>query len=600
MLKGLDDEVAKRRLRFGYNELESPHANPFLKFLSYFQGPILYVMEIAVLLAAGLRDWVDFDVIIGILALNTFVGWYQENRIKVVRDGQEQDIEARDIVPGDIVIVEETNTIPADGKILASYDDKDRSKAKAIEQKIEVTRRHKEIMESQPKQTNMTITVNETDDEGDEKGPSVLSVNQSVITGESLTVDKFIGDTCQAGKCYVLVTQIARHSFVGKTAALVTGSSEKGHFESVMSSIGTTLLLVVILWVTAVWIGSFFRHVGIATPDHNNLLVYALIFLIIGVPVGLPCVTKTTLAVGAAYLARKNAIMQKLSAIESLAGVDILASDKTGTLTANQLSLHEPWVAEGVDANWMMCVAALASSHNVKSLDPIDHVLREGWHTIKFTPFDPVSKQITAKAEKGGKRYACAKGAPNVILKLCNPSQHIVDTYHEMSNDFAQRGIRSLGVAVKESDGSWQILGLLPMFDPPRHDTTAIRNLFIPTIGEAQKLGIKVKMLTGDAVAIAKETCRMLNLGTNVYDFQRLIGGNLAGSDIHDFVEGAEGFAKVFPEHKYQVVRMLQDWGHLTAMIGDGTFFFLHPAFRANPVKIHASGEIKYKQHQTS
>ncbi|KIJ35445.1 hypothetical protein M422DRAFT_262407 [Sphaerobolus stellatus SS14] len=139
-----------------------------------------------------------------------------------------------------------------------------------------------------------------------------------------------------------------------------------------------------------------------------------------------------------------------------------------------------------------------------------------------------------------------------------------------MSNDFAQRGFRSLGVAVKESDGPWQILGLLPMFDPPHHDTTAIRNLFIPTIGEAQKLVIKVKMLTDDAVAIAKETCRMLNLGTNVYDFQRLIGGNLAGSDIHDFVEGAEGFAKAFPEHKYQVVRMLQARGHLTAMIGDG------------------------------
>ncbi|KIJ47014.1 hypothetical protein M422DRAFT_249320 [Sphaerobolus stellatus SS14] len=203
---------------------------------------------------------------------------------------------------------------------------------------------------------NMRKTL-ETDDEGDEKGPSVLSVDQSTITGESLAVDKFIGDTIffttsvKHGKCYILITQIARHSFVGKTAALVTGSSEKGHSESVMSSIGTTLLLVVILWVTAVWIGGFFCHVGIATPDNNNLLVYALIFLIIGVPVGLPCVTTTTLAVGAAYLARKNAIVPKLSAIESLAGVDILASDKTGTMTANQLSLHEPWVAEGVDVN---------------------------------------------------------------------------------------------------------------------------------------------------------------------------------------------------------------------------------------------------------
>ena len=131
---------------------------------------------------------------------------------------------------------------------------------------------------------------------------------------------------------------------------------------------------MVIFFIFVTWIGAFFRGVNISTPKQNNLLVYALIFLIIGVPVGLPVVTTTTLAVGAAYLARRKAIVQKLTAIESLAGVDILCSDKTGTLTANKLSLNDPFITHGVDPNWFMTAAVLASSHSVKQLDPIDKV----------------------------------------------------------------------------------------------------------------------------------------------------------------------------------------------------------------------------------
>ncbi len=249
-------------------------------------------------------------------------------------------------------------------------------------------------------------------------------------------------------------------------------------------------------------------------------------------------------------------------------GVDVLCSDKTGTLTANQLSIREPFVAEGIDVNWMMAVAALASSHNVKSLDPIDKVtakeiLAQGWTTEKFTPFDPVSKRITAVCVKDGVTYTCAKGAPKAILNLTSCSKEVADMYKAKTTEFARRGFRSLGVAVKEGDGDWQLLGMLPMFDPPREDTAS-------TIAEAQVLGLSVKMLTGDAIAIAKETCKMLALGTKVYNSERLIHGGLSGTTQHDLVEKADGFAEVFPEHKYQVVEMLQQRGHLTAMTGDG------------------------------
>lgn len=430
----------------------------------------------------------------------------------------------------------------------------------------------------------------EKDDEDEDDveaslGVSLLAIDQSAITGESLAVDKYMTDTCyyttncKRGKAYGVILATARHSFVGKTAALVQGAQDQGHFKAVMDSIGTALLVLVVFWILTAWIGGFYRHLKIATPQYsdNNLLHYTLILLIIGVPVGLPVVTTTTLAVGAAYLAERKAIVQKLTAIESLAGVDVLCSDKTGTLTANQLSIREPYVNEGVDVNWMMAVAAIASSHNVKNLDPIDkitvltlrrypkarEILTRNWVTEKYTPFDPVSKRITTVCTCDGVRYICAKGAPKAILNMSECSKEEAQLFRDKSTDFARRGFRSLGVAVQKEGEPWQLLGMYPMFDPPREDTAH-------TIAEAQHLGLGVKMLTGDAIAIAKETCKMLALSTKVYDSERLIHGGLAGSAQHDLVEKADGFAEVFPEHKYQVVEMLQQRGHLTAMTGDG------------------------------
>ncbi|KAI5474748.1 plasma-membrane proton-e [Pseudohyphozyma bogoriensis] len=644
--KGLSDgDIDERRNRYGPNELESPPENQFMKFISYFRGPILYVMEIAVVLSAGLQDWIDFGVIIGILMMNAVVGWYQEKqagdivaqlkagialKTTVIRNGKEQEIEARDVVVGDILVLEEGQTIPADAEILSDYEKKGDSskgdsppangrKSSDSRPRSDASSDHTHFdnngsdskkpgekggnnageNDDHPnpeKQDQTTMSEHkpaedgekqkskggksekgekgekgdEDDDEDDKakKGPSVISVDQSAITGESLAVDKYIGETayytCQIkrGKCLARVTLPAGQSFVGRTASLVTcrSSNEKGHFQIIL-----------------VWIGGFFRGIGITTPTENSLLIYALIFFIIGVPVGLPVVSTTTMAVGAAYLARQKCIVQKLTAIEALAGVDVLCTDKTGTLTANKLSLNEPYLGDGVEADWFMTVSVLASSHNVKSLDPIDKVtvlalkdypgaqenLKSGWKTNKFTPFDPVSKRITAEVEKDGKKYTCAKGAPNAILKLKNFDKAIVEGYRDKAQEFATRGFRSLGVAVKEDGKDWELLGIMSMSDPPRPDTAS-------TIDVAQDLGVKVKMLTGDAVAIGKELARQLHLGTKIFDSEKLIGGSMAGADVRDFVEHADGFAEVFPEHKYQVVEFLQQRGHLVAMTGDG------------------------------
>lgn len=549
---GLEEwDVLARRKKFGLNQMKEEKQNLILKFLGYFVGPIQFVMEMAAVLAAGLQDWVDFGVICALLLLNASVGFIQEfqagsivEELKkslalkaiVLRGGLLIEIEAPMVVPGDILQVEDGSIIPADGRLVT--------------------------------------------DEG------YLQVDQSAITGESLAVDKHKGDTCYAssavkrGECFIIVTATGDNTFVGRAAALVNAaSSGTGHFTEVLNGIGTVLLVLVIFTLLAVWISSFYRSNGIV-----KILQFTLAITIIGVPVGLPAVVTTTMAVGAAYLAKKDAIVQKLSAIESLAGVEILCSDKTGTLTKNKLSLAEPYCVAGVEPDDLMLTACLAASRKKKGIDAIDKAFLKAlkfypraksaltkYKVVHFRPFDPVSKKVSAVVESPqGERIICIKGAPLFVLRTVeedHPIPEEIDTaYKNKVAEFATRGFRSLGVARKRGEGSWEILGIMPCSDPPRHDTAR-------TINEAKSLGLSIKMLTGDAVGIARETSRQLGLGTNVYNAERLGlggGGDMPGSEVYDFVEAADGFAEVFPQHKYNVVEILQQRGHLVAMTGDG------------------------------
>ena len=440
------------------------------------------------------------------------------------------------VVPGDILQLEEGTIVPADGRLVTEE--------------------------------------------------AYLQVDQSSITGESLAADRHMGDTCYAssavkrGTSFMIVTAIGDNTFVGRAAALVNAASGgTGHFTEVLNGIGTVLLALVVFTLLVVWISSFYRSNGIVT-----ILRFTLAITIIGVPVGLPAVVTTTMAVGAAYLAKKKAIVQKLSAIESLAGVEILCTDKTGTLTKNKLSLHEPYTVEGVDSEDMMLTACLAASRKRKGMDAIDKAFFKAlrhyprakkalskYKVVKFTPFDPVSKKMSAVVESpSGERIICVKGAPLFVLRTVeedHPIPEDVDiAYKNKVAEFAARGFRSLGIARKRGDNSWEILGIMPCADPPRYDTAK-------TINEAKSLGLSIKMLTGDAVGIAREMSRQLGLGTNVFNAERLGlagGGTMSGSEVYDFVEAADGFAEVFPQHKYNVVEILQQRGYLVAMTGDG------------------------------
>ncbi|PWY86874.1 plasma membrane ATPase [Aspergillus heteromorphus CBS 117.55] len=527
------NEVTVRRRKFGSNEMKEAKENLFLKFVWFFIGPVQFVMEAAAVLAAYLRDWVDLGVICGLLLLNASVGFVQEFQagsivkelkktlaLKAValRDGVIVDIDASELVPGDIVKLDE--------------------------------------------------------------------VDQSSITGESLAVDKHKGDICYAsstvkrGCARIVITATGNWTSIGHAAALVNAaSSGTGHFTEVLHGISIVLLILVIITLIIVWVSSFYR-----SNSTTTILEFTLAITMIGVPVGLPAVVTTTMAVGAAYLAKKKAIVQKLSAIESLAGVEILCSDKTGTLTKNKLSLTEPYTVAGVDPEELMLTACLAASRKKKGMDAIDKAFFKAlssyptaksmltqFKVLEFSPFDPVSKKVTAVVQSPqGKRITCVKGSPLFVLRTVQQDHHIPEdveqSYKNKVAEFATRGFRSLGVARKCDGGEWEILGIMPCSDPPRHDTAK-------TISEAQTLGLSIKMLTGDAVGIARETSRQLGLGTNVYNAERLGlggGGTMPGSEVYDFVEAADGFAEVFPEHKYNVVDILQQRGYLVAMTGDG------------------------------
>ncbi|CAR23388.1 Plasma membrane ATPase [Lachancea thermotolerans] len=545
------DEVTKRRKRYGLNQMAEESESLIVKFLGFFIGPIQFVMEAAAILAAGLEDWVDFGVILGLLFLNAAVGFIQEyqagsivdelkkslaNSAVVIRDGNLVEIPANEVVPGDIMQLEDGTVICADGRLVTEE--------------------------------------------------CFLQIDQSAITGESLAVDKHYGDTTfssstvKRGEGFMIVTATGDNTFVGRAAALVNqASGDQGHFTEVLNGIGTILLVLVIVTLLLVWTACFYRTVRIV-----RILRYTLGITIIGVPVGLPAVVTTTMAVGAAYLAKKQAIVQKLSAIESLAGVEILCSDKTGTLTKNKLSLHEPYTVEGVEPDDLMLTACLAASRKKKGLDAIDKAFLKSlaqypraknaltkYKVLDFHPFDPVSKKVTAVVESPeGERIICVKGAPLFVLKTVEEDHPIPEDVHENYEnkvaELASRGFRALGVARKRGEGHWEILGVMPCMDPPRDDTAQ-------TVNEARRLGLRVKMLTGDAVGIAKETCRQLGLGTNIYNAERLGlggGGDMPGSELADFVENADGFAEVFPQHKYAVVEILQQRGYLVAMTGDG------------------------------
>jgi H+-transporting ATPase len=534
---GFSSSEAKTRLeKYGYNEIPEKKANPLLQLLRYFWGPIPWMIEVAAILSAAVRHWPDFGIILVLLFTNAAVGFWEEYkagntiaalkaklaiRAKVKRDGSWVTIPARELVPGDVIRLRIGDIVPADSRLL----------------------------------------------EGDP-----LEVDQSALTGESLPVERKSGDVVYSGSIVrqgeieALVYGTGTNTYFGKTARLVEEAHTVSHFQKAVLKIGDYLIVIDIALVILILIVALFRGDKMLTT-----LEFVLILTVAAIPVAMPTVLSVTMAVGARLLAKKEAIVSRLASIEEIAGIDVLCSDKTGTLTQNKLTLGDPAGVEGNSPDQVILSAALAS--RAEDEDPIDLAVLSGlkkeqlsqFQVIHFLPFDPVHKRTEATV-KGptGETFKVTKGAPQVILALSQNADSIKPQIEKVTEEFASRGFRSLGVARADKEEKWQFQGVIPLFDPPREDSKA-------TIKTAEEMGVKVKMVTGDQVIIAKEIARQLDLGTNILDASLFDEtkyhetGKLAKA-----IEQSDGFAQVFPEHKYHIVDVLQQRGHIVGMTGDG------------------------------
>ncbi|MGE5337776.1 MAG: plasma-membrane proton-efflux P-type ATPase [Gemmatimonadota bacterium] len=588
------DQVRERLARFGYNEIQEKEEPLWHRVFRRFWGPIPWMIEVAAILSALVQKWEDFAIITVMLLVNAGLDFFQEHRalnalkalkqrlaseVVALRDGTFKNAPARELVQGDIVKLRLGNVVPADMQLL----------------------------------------------QGD-----YLSLDQSALTGESLPVNKKPGEVAYAntivkqGEMLAVVVNTAARTNFHTVVALVARASleERSHFQKMVIRIGDYLIMITLALVVLIVMVALFRH-----APFLEIARFALVLTVAAIPVALPAVLSVTLAVGAVNLARRQAIVSRLTAIEELAGVDVFCSDKTGTLTRNEMSVAEPAALEGHDERELFLVAALAS--RPENRDPIElpifnyieqHFADLDWKAYRqasFTPFDPVRKRTEARVEKDGERFNAVKGAAQVLLGMAQLPDDDAQAIRRKVDELAGKGYRTLAVGRQHGEEPLVLLGLIPLYDPPRDDSKAV-------IEEMREHGIDVKMVTGDNVAIAREIGRILGLKQRTMTSGQLSGSSsnelleLAAvlsaaiyqrlkpdvsrqdaqrfadevmqsvrslydtsliereflhtheSAIVEMIESVSIFAEVVPEDKYRIVDTLQKAGHIVAMTGDG------------------------------
>ncbi|CEJ04832.1 Putative Plasma membrane (H) ATPase [Rhizopus microsporus] len=557
------DEAARRIEKFGRNRIESKEVNPILQFLGFMWNPLSWVMEAAAIVSIALSngdgrppDYPDFIGIVLLLLANATIGFMEERQAgnavkalmaalapecKVKRDGEWKTMEAAELVPGDIISIKLGDVVPADGRLIAAHGQ--------------------------------------------------VSIDQAALTGESLPVGKeagdevFSGSTVKQGEAEAIVIGTGTNTFFGRAAKLVGDANDDvGHLQTILAKIGNfclvTITLFIVLEILVMYPKFHYRYrTGI-----DNILV----LLIGGIPIAMPTVLSVTLAIGAKQLAEHKAIVTRITAIEEMAAVTILCSDKTGTLTLNKLIVDKPTIKTYAEFNGDDIILLSAYASRTENQDAIDFCIvnslpdpklaRDGIEELEFKPFNPVVKrtEITYKRLSDGKVLRVTKGMSHTILDLCSrdKTEEQIKALNDDVDEFARRGLRALAVAVDEVPSGevegeglgFRLIGLLPIYDPPRSDTKE-------TIDRAIALGVSVKMITGDQLAIGKETGRRLGMGDNMFLSKTLKEGPPAGSgysSVDEMVLHCDGFAGVYPEHKYEIVERLQAMGHMTAMTGDG------------------------------
>ena len=530
-------EVDTRRKEYGFNEVAEHKEHPVLVFLGKFWGLSAWMLELIMVLSAVLRKFPDLAVVSTLLVVNAVVSFMQERRAagvvetlrrrlqvsaRMLREASWQVIPARELVPGDIVRVRSGDILPADVKLLTG----------------------------------------------------ALSIDQSALTGESKDADKAPGEALSSGSVVRrgegngVVMLTGAKTYFGRTTELVQQARPKLHIDAVMAKVVRWLFLVVGLLLAMVVVLSLMR----GTPLLEMIPLMLILFMS-AIPLSLPVMFTVSMAVGSKELAKRGVLVTRLSAAEDAATMDVLCVDKTGTITMNQLAVTGVIPLEHATEADVLFAGALASSE--ADQDPIDRAFLAAANErhifdnlpkvtpVSFAPFDAKNRRTEAVVEQNGQRLRVMKGAVETVAQACGLQPPAIAALEARVSESALKGYRTLAVARGPETGALALVGLVTLFDPPRPDAKQL-------IAELRDLGVPVKMLTGDALAVASEIARGVGLPNirRVADLKA--AGTAAGNEAVDLLAGADGFAEIYPEDKYVVVKHLQAAGHVTGMTGDG------------------------------
>jgi H+-transporting ATPase len=551
---GLGNIDARARLaREGANEVPEKPVHPFASFARKFWGLSAWMIELIALLSLLLHKYADLAVALGLLLVNAVLSFLQEQRAssavaalrrqlqvtsRVLRDGVWHVQPARELVSGDIVRVRTGDFVPADVQLL----------------------------------------------DGE------LRIDQSALTGESQEQRKaandllYSGSTVRRGEATAVVVATGVRTYFGRTTELVESARPKLHVEEVVTRVVKWLFLIVGVQVALALVVSLGQGVPLM-----EILPLSLVLLMSAIPVALPVMFTVSMAVGSVELARRGVLITRLSAAEDAANMDVLCADKTGTLTLNRLSLSGALPQPGFTDDDVVRTGALASQE--ADQDAIDlaflraaqgrRLLHGAEKQLSFVPFSPSTRRTEAIVEIDGQKTRVMKGALRTVAKAAGLHESAVAALETHANAEAQKGVRILAVALAKGDSPWRLVGLALLRDAPRPDSRQL-------IAELRSLGVTVKMLTGDALPVARAVAGELGLGEMVRAPELRSAQSETGTRPTQLALSADGFAEVFPEDKFLVVKSLQAAGHIVGMTGDGVNDA--PALRQAEVGIAVSG----------
>jgi Mg2+-importing ATPase len=563
----MSDEVQQRLLRYGSNLLKPKKKSDALTLLlAQFKSPIILILIFAAGLSFFLHNPIDATIILVIVLVSGFLGFWQERgaanaveklyaivqiKTTVVRNGDSKEVPIEDVVPGDIVLIKASDVIPGDCLLLESKD---------------------------------------------------LFVDEAALTGETYPVEKsigilppetplsqrtnslFMGTHVVSGSARAVVIRTGKETEFGKVSERLKLRPPETEFEHGVKHFGYLLMEITLVLVIAV----FAINVYFARPVLESFL-FALALAVGLTPQLLPAIISINLAHGAKRMALNKVIVKRLASIENFGSMNVLCSDKTGTLTEGVVKLHSALNVDGHESEKVLLYAFLNASYETGFMNPIDEAIRKhrqidlsGYKKRDEVPYDFIRKRLSILISKGDTHLMVTKGALSNVLAVCSSAEiaeeRIVDIFtikeqvQQQFEEFSRKGFRTLGVAYKdvgsdtvitrEQEADMTFLGFLILFDPPKPG-------IIETIRELKHLGVSLKIITGDNRLLASNVSQQVEL---------LNPHILTGGDLHQMGDGAllkrvndvDVFAEVEPNHKERIILALKKAGHVVGYMGDG------------------------------